>query len=62
MTLTLTPTEARRLAVSAQGLTGPRPAPTREDVLKLLRQIHVLQIDPIRAVERTQLLVLWSRA
>lgn len=61
MTLTLSPIEARRLAVSAQGLAGPRTAPTREEVLKLLRRINVLQIDPIRAVERTQLLVLFSR-
>jgi uncharacterized protein YcaQ len=29
--------------------------------MEVLNDIHCLQIDPIRAVERTQLLVLWSR-
>ena len=59
--VTVTPTEARRLAVSAQRLTAPRPPATKEGIIELLRQINCLQIDPIRAVERTQLLVLWSR-
>ncbi len=57
----LTSTEARRLAVAAQGLAGPRARAGKAGVLELLRQINCLQIDPIRAVERTQLLVLWSR-
>ncbi len=60
-TVTLTPTEARRLAVCAQGLAGPRPEASKGAILDLLRRINCLQIDPIRAVERTQLLVLWSR-
>ncbi len=60
-TVTLTPTEARRLAVSAQRLSGPRAQPGKAGIVELLRQINCLQIDPIRAVERTQLLVLWSR-
>ena len=59
--ITLTPTEARRLAIAAQRLTAPRPQASKEGILELLRQINCLQIDPIRAVERTQLLVLWSR-
>ena len=59
--VTLTPTEARRLAITAQRLTAPRPPATKEGIIELLRQINCLQIDPIRAVERTQLLVLWSR-
>ena len=60
-TVTLTPTEARRLAVSVQRLAGPRAQPGKAGILELLRRINCLQIDPIRAVERTQLLVLWSR-
>ncbi|MDE0632549.1 MAG: winged helix DNA-binding domain-containing protein [Caldilineaceae bacterium] len=60
-TITLTPTEARRLAVSAQCLAGPRAEAGKAGILELFRQINCLQIDPIRAVERTQLLVLWSR-
>ncbi|MDE0143395.1 MAG: winged helix DNA-binding domain-containing protein [Caldilineaceae bacterium] len=60
-TVTLTPTEARRLAVSVQCLAGPRPQAGKAGIIDLLRRINCLQIDPIRAVERTQLLVLWSR-
>ena len=60
-TVTLTSTEARRLAVSVQRLAGPRAQPGKAGILELLRRINCLQIDPIRAVERTQLLVLWSR-
>ncbi len=60
-TITLTETEARRLAVAAQRLAGPRAGASKGSIVELLRQINCLQIDPIRAVERTQLLVLWSR-
>lgn len=60
-TVTLTPTEARRLAVSVQCLAGPGPQAGKAGIIDLLRRINCLQIDPIRAVERTQLLVLWSR-
>ena len=59
--INLTPTEARRLAIAAQRLDAPRPQAGKEGVLELFRQLNCLQIDPIRAVERTQLLVLWSR-
>ena len=60
-TVTLSESEARRLAVAAQRLDGPRSEASKGGILELLRQINCLQIDPIRAVERTQLLVLWSR-
>ncbi len=60
-TLTLTPTLARRLAVTRQRLTGPQPAPTTAGMLEVFRNLGYVQIDPIRAVERTQFLVLWSR-
>ncbi|MEZ4659800.1 MAG: crosslink repair DNA glycosylase YcaQ family protein [Caldilineaceae bacterium] len=58
---TISPQTARRLAVSAQRLTGPRPKPNVEGMLELFRDLRCVQIDPIRAVERTELLVLWSR-
>lgn len=61
MTRQITPTTARRLAIVAQGLAGPRPQPTQANLLALLQQLRCLQLDPIRAVERTQYLVLWSR-
>ena len=59
--ITLTDIEARRLAIAAQGLAGPRAEASSAGVLSLMRQLNCVQIDPIRAVERTQLLVLWSR-
>ena len=59
--ITLTDIEARRLAIAAQGLAGPRAEASSAGVLALMRQLNCVQIDPIRAVERTQLLVLWSR-
>jgi uncharacterized protein len=57
----LSPVEVRRLAVAAQRLAGPRPPATIQGALDLFSSLHCVQIDPIRAVERTQLLVLWSR-
>lgn len=58
----ISPTTARRLAITAQRLAGSPPAANTPDtVLNLLQQIRCLQLDPIRAVERTQYLVLWSR-
>lgn len=58
---TISPTTLRRLVITRQGLAGP---PLENDVGGILDLIHDLgcvQFDPIRAVERTQLLVLRSR-
>lgn len=60
-TLTLTPTQARRLAITRQRLAGPRPKPTPAGMMEIFRDLRCIQIDPIRAVEYTQRLVLWSR-
>jgi uncharacterized protein YcaQ len=54
---TISPTIARRLAVQRQGLAGER----REGIMELVRQIGCLQLDPTKVVERSHLLVLWSR-
>jgi len=59
--LTLSPREARRLAVAAQQLEAPRPNPTKADLLDMIRRITCVQIDPINVVARTQLLVPFSR-
>lgn len=51
------PTNARRLIISKQHLDKQSPPP----MLNLIRNLGCLQLDPIRKVERTHLLVLWSR-
>ena len=52
---------ARRMAVVKQGLAGDGPAATGRGLLSLLRQLGCVQIDPMRVVERSHRLVLWSR-
>ncbi|RMF02606.1 MAG: winged helix-turn-helix domain-containing protein, partial [Chloroflexi bacterium] len=57
----ITPTQARRLAVTRQRLAGPPLPPTRDGLMEMFRDLGCVQIDPIRAVERTQYLVPFSR-
>jgi uncharacterized protein YcaQ len=55
--LELSLTEARRLAVGAQLLSGPQPT----DLVETATHLGGIQIDPTNAVARTERLVLWSR-
>jgi uncharacterized protein YcaQ len=58
---TISPTVARRLAVTAQRLAGERPTPDADGILTLVRQLGCLQLDPIGVVAPSHRLVLWSR-
>jgi hypothetical protein len=49
--------DARRIAVRAQLLTGQRPP----DLLTVVRQLTMLQLDPVSAVAPSADLVAWSR-
>ena len=49
--------DARRVAVRAQLLTRHRPG----DVVETVRELTLLQIDPVKALAPAQHLVLWSR-
>jgi uncharacterized protein YcaQ len=53
----LTRPDARRIAVRAQLLTGQRPP----DLLAVVRQLTMLQLDPVSAVAPSADLVAWSR-
>jgi uncharacterized protein YcaQ len=62
---TLTPSLIRRMAIVRQRLAGiaPGAAPNsdRSAILDVAHDLGCLQLDPIRVVERSHLLVLWSR-
>ena len=54
-------TVARRMALVAQGLAGPRPLADTEGIMDVIGRLGCLQLDPINIVARSHLLVLWSR-
>ncbi len=54
---TLTRQDVRRLVISRQHLDGAE----RPSLMDVIRDLGCVQLDPIRHVERTHLLVLWSR-
>jgi uncharacterized protein YcaQ len=58
---TLTPTQARRLAITRQHLAGSRAPANADGIMEVMRDLGCIQVDPINVVARTHLLVLWSR-
>ncbi|WP_152202045.1 winged helix-turn-helix domain-containing protein [Georgenia thermotolerans] len=59
---TLTPGQARRIAVAAQGLDRSRSvAPTMGHLQRAIDRIGLLQIDSVNVLARAHLLVLFSR-
>jgi len=59
---TISQEEARQIMLVAQGFGRlDRPQATKQDVLRLIRQMGVLQIDTIHVIARSPYLVLWSR-
>ena len=53
--------DARRLAITGQRLSGPLSRPTRAGIMRVIRDIGYLQLDPTSVVARNPYLVLWSR-
>ncbi|MFC3068520.1 winged helix-turn-helix domain-containing protein [Phenylobacterium soli] len=60
---TLTPAEARRIALAAQGFAQPRPEGGigKRQLLKTIERLGVVQIDSVNVVSRTHYLPAFSR-
>ncbi|HEX7588649.1 MAG TPA: crosslink repair DNA glycosylase YcaQ family protein [Anaerolineae bacterium] len=58
---TLSPEQARQLAIMRQHLAGKQAPANKRSILNIVRDLGCLQIDPISAVARSPYLVLWSR-
>lgn len=62
MALTLSATEARRIALAAQGFGRARPAnPGKRHLLSTIEALGVVQIDSVNVVSRSHYLPLFSR-
>lgn len=57
----ISPTIARRLILSRQHLDGAERQPDAETMLRVVRDLGCLQLDPISAVAKSHTLVLFSR-
>ena len=61
-TSSLSPRQARRLALAVQGLTRDRPAKAnKRDLRRLLDHTQLLQIDSVNVLQRAHYLPGWSR-
>ncbi|MEM9175525.1 MAG: crosslink repair DNA glycosylase YcaQ family protein [Myxococcota bacterium] len=63
MTESLSNAEARRIALAAQGFAGKRPTGRidRRHLLREMARLHLLQLDSVPVVMRTQYMPLFSR-
>ena len=63
-TTRLTQTQARRIAIVAQGFADPRPAPgaaTMRHIQRVIDRVAIIQIDSVNVVTRSQYLPFFSR-
>lgn len=58
---TITPTTARRIAITRQRLADSERTPTSQGILDVVRDLGCLQLDPISTVARSHTLVTFSR-
>ena len=58
---TISPTTARCMAIMRQRLAGTPPPPNLKGIMGVMRDLRYLQIDPMKVVAPSHLLVLWSR-
>ncbi len=59
---TISAAQARRFALAAQGLAAPRPArATAAALARMFARVHLVQIDSVNVLCRSQELPLWAR-
>src|ERR1700742_3493258 len=60
---TLTVAQARRITLAAQGFTDPAPggATDMRHLRRVLRRLHLIQMDSVNVLQRAHLMPLYSR-